>query len=229
MKRKFDPALLEMMDRPQRVSAELERDLQNLRQLNACFGSHQLIQRFLRRWITPGARLRILDLGTGSGDIPRLIVSYAKSVGSEVTIDAIDRNPATIEIAKNLSKEYPEIAYQTCDILEWKPAVSYDIVICSLVLHHFSNDDAVHVLRHCRELSRKFVLVSDLRRGLLATVGVFVLTAMIFREPMTRYDGRLSAARAFSFNEFRTLAENAGWLKFFHRRFSGARQAVWME
>jgi hypothetical protein len=44
---------------------------------------------------------------------------------------------------------------------------------------------------------------------------------------MTRYDGRLSARRAFSFGEFAGLAEKAGWKTFSHRRFLPARQAVW--
>ena len=49
-------------------------------------------------------------------------------------------------------------------------------------------EDAVRVLKRCRELSRKSVLVSDLRRGLLAKVGVYLLTALIFLNPMTKYD-----------------------------------------
>jgi hypothetical protein len=85
------------------------------------------------------------------------------------------------------------------------------------------------LLRHCRELSRRFVLVSDLRRGLLATVGVYLLTALIFREPMTREDSRTSAARAFSFNELQGLARKAGWQDFGHSQFRFARQAIWME
>ena len=78
MKRSFDPAVLEMMDRPQPVSSELERDLQRLRQLNRWFGSYRLVSDFMRRWIKPGARMRIVDLATGSGDIPRLIVDFAR-------------------------------------------------------------------------------------------------------------------------------------------------------
>jgi len=105
----------------------------------------------------------------------------------------------------------------------------YDIVLCSLALHHFSDEDAVRVVRRCRELSRKFVLVSDLRRGLLATIGVYLLTALIFREPMTRYDGRLSAVRAFSFTEMDELARQAGWKNFCHRKFRFAQQAIWLE
>jgi len=46
---------------------------------------------------------------------------------------------------------------------------------------------------------------------------------------MTRTDGRLSAARAFSFGEFRRLAERAGWKNFGHAKFAFARQAIWLE
>jgi hypothetical protein len=84
-------------------------------------------------------------------------------------------------------------------------------------------------LRRCRELSRKSVLVSDLRRGSLLRVGVHLLTALIFREPMTRFDARLSAERAFSFSELESLARRAGWTNFGHGNFRFARQAIWIE
>jgi 2-polyprenyl-3-methyl-5-hydroxy-6-metoxy-1,4-benzoquinol methylase len=228
MKRQFDPAEPELMDRPQPVSSELERDLHNLRQLNRLFGSYGLVSRFLRRWIKPGGRVRIVDLATGSGDIPRLVVDYARRAKAEVRVDAVDRQSATLEIAKSLSAHYPEILFCEGNILEWQ-AEPYDIVLCSLALHHFSEDDAVRLLKRCRELSRGFVLVSDLRRGLLASIGVYLLTALIFREPMTRNDGRVSAARAFSFRELRELAQRAGWTDFGHARFKFARQAIWLE
>jgi len=229
MKRQFNPAELELMDRPQPVSAELERDLKRIRQLNRWFGSYRLIGHFVRRWIKPGDNMRIVDLATGSGDIPRLIVHYARKIGARVKIDALDRQSATLEIARKLSAAYPEISYHATNILDWSPAEAYDIVLCTLVLHHFSDEDAVTVLRRCRESSRDFVLVSDLRRGLLATVGVYLLTALVFREPMTRYDARLSAERAFSFSEMRKLAVRASWQNFGHRRFRVARQAIWLE
>ncbi len=229
MKRQFDPAVLEMMDRPQPVSPELERDLERIRQLNRWFGSHRLICEFMRRWIKPGARMHIIDLATGSGDIPRLIVDYARKIGAKVEIDALDRQSATLAIAKKLSADYPEISYIGANILEWEPGGAYDIALCTLTLHHFSDEDAVRVLRRCREISGKFVLVSDLRRGFLLKTGVYLLTVLIFREPMTRYDARLSAVRAFSFAEINNLARQAGWEKFGHRKFRCARQAIWLE
>jgi hypothetical protein len=56
-----------------------------------------------------------------------------------------------------------------------------------------------------------------------------MLTALIFREPMTRFDARLSAQRAFSFIEMRDLAIKAGWKDFGRKKFRFARQAVCLE
>ena len=216
------------MDRPQPVSAELESDLHNLRQLNRYFGSYRLIERFLRRWLRPQSRMRILDLATGSGDIPRLVVDYARTVGAEVRVDAVDQQPSTLEIARQLSADYPEIEFVEGNVLTFDRE-SYDVVLCSLALHHFAEPDAVKLLQHCRELSKRYVLVADLQRGWFATMGVFLLTALIFREPMTRTDARLSAERAFSFAEFSSLAKRAGWKNFGHAKFAFARQAIWLE
>jgi hypothetical protein len=56
-----------------------------------------------------------------------------------------------------------------------------------------------------------------------------MLTAVMFREPMTRFDARLSAERAFSSVEMRDLAIQAGWKNFGHKRFRFGRQAIWLE
>ena len=229
MKRQFDPAEPELMDRPQPVTPELASDLRNLRELNRHFGSYALITHFLRRWIQSGAELRVLDLATGSGDIPRLVVDYARKIGAAVTVDAVDQQSSTLEIARSLSADYPEIDFKQGDVLSFGADGRYDLVLCSLALHHFDEAAAVRLLERCRRLSRKCVLVSDLRRGFLASVGVYLLTAFIYREPMTRIDARLSAARAFSFREFGSLAERAGWRNFGHRKFRFARQAIWLE
>jgi SAM-dependent methyltransferase len=243
VKRQFDPALPELMDRPQPVTPELERDLANLRSFNRWFGSHRLMQHFLRRWLEPNGQVRILDVSTGSGDIPRLIVDHARKQNVSVQIDAIDQQASTIEIARGLSANYPEIDFYRANLFEWNPTPdskldwlnqsslpgSYDIVLCSLTLHHFSDDDAVRVLQKLRELSRARVLVADLRRARWLSAAVFLITAVSYREPMTKTDARLSAARAFSFREMRELAERAGWKNFGHRRFAVGRQAIWLD
>jgi 2-polyprenyl-3-methyl-5-hydroxy-6-metoxy-1,4-benzoquinol methylase len=229
VKRRFDPAVLEIMDRPQPLSGALEEDLHNLRQLNRFFGSYDLIRHFLRQWLVPGKSFRIVDLATGSGDIPRLVAQYGREIGASISIDAVEGQEATLEIAKRLSVDYPEITFHHGDIRDWGDIVSYDIVLCSLVLHHFKEEDAVRVLAHAAALSRRHVLLADLRRGFTGTFGVFFLTTFIFRHPITRHDARLSAARAFSSGEMRELARQAGWRDFGHANFRFARQAIWLD
>src|SRR5437764_3041997 len=143
MDRQFDPAELELMDRPQPVSIELERDLRSIRQLNRWFGSYRVVRHFVRRWIRPGARMRIIDLATGSGDIPRLIVDHARKIAAEVEIDAVDKQSATLEIARGLRGGYPEIPYVEENILQLKPSHRYDLVLRSLLLHPVRTEDAV--------------------------------------------------------------------------------------
>jgi SAM-dependent methyltransferase len=229
LKRSFDPAEPEWMDRPQPVTEELISDLRNLRALNRFFGSYRLVRHFLRRWIRPNETLRVLDLATGSGDIPRLVVEFARKVGASIEIDAIDLQASTIEIARELSAGVPEIRFHCADIHHFGEADAYDLVLFSLALHHFSEEEAVRLLRRCHELSRRYVLVADLRRSWFAKISVHLLTTFIFREAMTRNDARVSVARSFSFREMDTLAQSAGWRDYGHRRFRFARQAIWLE
>src|SRR5207245_9795177 len=98
MERQFNPVELELMDRPQPVSPELERDLENIRQLNRWFGSYALISMFLSRWIKPGSRFPIVYLPTGSGDIPRMIAECERRRGAELRIDALDVQSTTLQI-----------------------------------------------------------------------------------------------------------------------------------
>jgi ubiquinone/menaquinone biosynthesis C-methylase UbiE len=229
VKRQFDPAVPELMDRPQPVTSELERDLANIRSLNRWFGSYRQVRHFLSRWLKPNGKARILDVATGSGDIPRLIVDFARRHNVSVRIDAIDQQASTIDIARNLSADYPEIEFFSANLFEWNPADLYDIVLCSLALHHFSENNAIRVLQKFRELSREHVLVTDLRRSRWLSLGVYLLTAAIYRNVMTKTDARLSTARAFSLTEMRELAERAGWQNFGHGRFPIGRQAIWID
>ena len=228
MKREFDPAKPEMMDEPQPVTPELESDLENLRRLNQYFGSYGLLRQFLRLWLTPGRTWCILDLATGSADIPCMIAGWARQRNITVRIDAVDFHESTLEIARRRAAGYPEINLIRADAREFTSAQTYDIVCCSLALHHFSDEDAVKVLKQMRRLTHDKALVADLERSWLTWVTVWLLTALIFREPMTQYDARLSVKRSFSFNEFRSLCGAAGWEDFAQRRFFPVRQAAWV-
>lgn len=233
MRRSFSPDTPELMDVTQAGgdTAALEKDLDDLESLNARFGGHEIIRQFLPAWLRPdGGACRVLDLATASGDIPRMIADFARANGTVVEIDAVDFNPATLAIARKRSAAYPEIKYIEADILRLAPGpASYDIVICSQALHHFSEEDAVRVLKLCRETARRAVLVADLLRGWRGRFAIWLLTATVYRAAMMKHDSRLSLRRAFTGAELRELARRAGWEHFSYRSYFPVRQAVWVQ
>ncbi len=181
----------------------------------------------MRLWLTPERTWCILDLATGSADIPCMIADWARVRNIKVRIDAVDFHESTLEIARRRAAGYPEISLIRADARDYSSAQTYDIVCCSLALHHFSENDAVKLLRQMRRLTHDKALVADLERSWIAWTTVWLLTTLVFREPMTQYDARLSVKRSFSYREFRSLAAAAGWENFFHRRFIPVRQAAW--
>lgn len=229
MIRRFAESHPEWMDVAEQATPELEADLVNLEALNRRFGAHRLVFDFLGPLLERQQPLRLLDLGTGAGDIPRALVQRAREVSCPLVITAVDRQQPTLQIAEKFSRGFPEIHYVRADFLNFSAGSLYDVVLCNLVLHHLEESDAIRLLRRCRELTRGAALVTDLRRSRLAQAGIFALTGLIYREAMTKHDARLSAERAFSFPELRKLAIAAGWWGFRHRRAPFFRQALWMD
>ena len=121
----------ELMDRPDASPAELEAALESLRGLNRYFGSYRIVTRFMKRWIRGGNRVRVLDLATGSADIPRLVADHARRVGATAEIVAVDFQPTTIETARRLSAAYPEITCECANVFTFESKEPFDIVICS--------------------------------------------------------------------------------------------------
>jgi ubiquinone/menaquinone biosynthesis C-methylase UbiE len=228
MRRVYDEAKPELLDTEQPVNPRLETSLESLRVLNQYFGAYSLVLHFMRRWLETGRTYRILDLATGFGDIPRMLVDWARKRGVSIRIDAVDRHPSTLEIARRASAGYPEIDYVRADARNYCEATTYDIVCCSLALHHFSEMDAMKVLRRACELSHDKVLIADLERTWFTWACVKAVTTVATRDAMTRHDARLSVRRAFSYKELGDLAVDAGWRNFGHARFMPARQAIWM-
>ena len=229
MIRHFDTAEPEWMDVAEEATPELERDLRNLESLNRNFGAYRAIFAKLTPLFRRREPLRILDLATGGGDIPRAVVRQARRLRCPVSITAVDRQAATIRVAEEFSPGFPEIRYLRGDILDFVPESPFDVVMCNLALHHFEESDVIRILRQCGRWATEAVLITDLRRSRLAQAAIVAVTQIFYREPMTRHDARVSAARAFSFAELHRLAVAAGWWGFEHRRYPFFRQMLWLE
>ncbi|MFN3653427.1 MAG: methyltransferase domain-containing protein [Armatimonadota bacterium] len=205
----------EAMDAPDLDPHLLADDLANLETLNRLFGGRNVVRRALDRLLPehpPGEPLSALDLGSGAGDLCRVLVDECRRRGQAVTVWSLDFHPQIQAYAREqVRRDYPEIRFLRADARQVPlRAESVDLALCTLALHHFTEEDAVAVLREMQRVTRRWALVSDLCRSAPAYAGVWLATRFM-RNPMTRHDGPVSVRRAFSPAELQTLASSAGW------------------
>jgi SAM-dependent methyltransferase len=98
------------------------------------------------RWIMrqlPRSFRTALDVGSGTGDLARLLTTRAAAV------DAIDSDPPTVTQARELTPADTPVTFITADALTGIPSASYDVITCVAALHHLPFTDALaHFRRH---------------------------------------------------------------------------------
>ncbi len=220
--RAFEPNAPEHIDRPSNDPHILADNLSDIRRINKYFGSSGFMKRCVLRLaekLPPGHRVRILDIATGSADHPVEIAGMLAAQRRNFTIVAVDKNPQILDIARASIRPSDGIEIVEADALSLPYAPkSFDIVLCSLALHHFSDEDAAHLLGIMNTLAGTGIVVNDLRRSSFATAVIWLYTHLATRNPLTRHDSHLSIRRAFTARELAALATGAGLRAFRIRR-----------
>jgi len=151
--------------------------------------------------------ITIVDLGCGNGDILRDVAKFGRKNNYSFNLIGIDANLAAIEYAKELSKEYSELSFKTIDILsEDFKKQSYDVVLCTLFLHHFKNEELISFLKTTTNKATIGVVVNDLHRHKLAYY-LFKLIGFFIKNKMVRQDGLTSVLRAFRREDLENIAK----------------------
>ncbi len=212
--RAFDPNAPERIDLPWNDPHVLADNLCDLRRINKLFGSSGYMRRSILRLvqnIPQDHEVRILDIATGSADHPCEIARMLTAQGRRYHIVAVDRNPQILEIARRAIRGVDGIELVEADALDLPFAdKSFDIVTCSLALHHFPDADAVRLLQRMHALARRGLVLNDLRRSNIAVAVIWLYVHLTTRNPLTRNDSHLSILRAFTVKELMSLAERAG-------------------
>ncbi len=208
---------------------EHEGSLRELRLVNRCLGDVRVLLKHLATFAAGRGRdkLTVLDVGTGSADIPAAIAGWARKAGIEVSITAVDVNPQAVRIARSAIGEDPMIKFAAADGLDLPfRDNSFDLVLCSKTLHHFTAKDAVRLIQGISRIARQGYIIMDLRRSWVAYLLIFALTRLFSRNRITRFDGPLSVLRAFTPRELASLASRAGASDFTISREPFCRMAI---
>lgn len=210
----------ELMDDPAADPRELNRALGFLRLINRRFGGAAAALTVLDRWSNPRiARrpLRILDVGTGSADIPLAIVRWARQRAIPVHVTGIDRHQTTLAAAREYVAGTPEIELIAMDALELADRFNpdeFDVAHAGLFLHHLTDIEVMTVLRAMQRVARIGVIWNDLVRRGVAKVGVALAT--LGAPPMARHDALVSVDAGFTKREAIDLTRRVGLE---HRRY----------
>ena len=206
------------MDERSVSSSALVENFRDISRINSYFGGVAVIRRLLERVLVerakedPGRRapLRLLDIATGAADIPLAISRWALQRGIEIEIVATDYSEEILAIARSTVANVPAITLELADARSLPYGNgSFDIVTCSLALHHFSDEEAIKVLGEMRRVAGMAFIVNDLRRSLFGYLAARAYGLLFTRSPLTRNDGPLSVLRAFTPAELARLVESA--------------------
>ena len=200
----------EFLDRPDCDPALAAASYRFMETVNCYFGGIRTVRRFLATETAgrhAGAPLRILDIGSGSCDIPLAVSRWARTNGIPLHFTCLEMAGHAVDIARQQLARAgdPTVQLLQEDVFTHQPAEPYDCAVASMCFHHFSNAQILTLLQKLRSFVINSVLINDLRRSPLASLAASLLLAGTDAPAGVRHDALLSIRRGFKINELRTL------------------------
>lgn len=209
----------ELMDEPDVDPGRLERSLRFIRHVNRWLGGRSALLGQLARWyptdLDHTRTATLLDIGTGSADLPVEAVRHAQALGIDLRVTAVELHPTTARFARafvdraGLSTRITILELDALELDHHLPAQGFDYVHAGMFIHHMPDDAAVvRLLEIMRSLTRRGLIWNDLLRTNLARAGIRLLT--LASNPIVKHDARVSVDAGFLAHEARALATQAG-------------------
>ena len=196
---------VELLDSRRLSLPEVERNLLDLARLNRLPGGTGASVDGVRRVLAACSDASVLDVGTGSGDMP---IAFARNGW---TVTAVDTHANVLRIVRRSTAGEPRIRVVEADARSMPfEDGTFDVAHSSLLMHHLDPLDAVIALREMRRVARYGVVINDLRRGALPLLATAVSVAALGRSRVTLNDGLVSALRAYTLDELDRIIERAG-------------------
>lgn len=197
-----DTALQELMDDPACDPVALAETLRRFDLVNRAIGGWG---RVWRRGIRPrlrdlGRPARVLDVGSGGGDVVARLAEWAERDGLEVTWLGIDPDPRALEVAR--TRESATVSFAATDAAGLRDAgETFDLVLSNHVLHHLDAEELAGFADDTRALSSGTVMHADIERGPLAYALYGIGITALERGTFLRTDGLRSIRRSYRAGE----------------------------
>ncbi|MGQ0646904.1 MAG: methyltransferase domain-containing protein [Gemmatimonadaceae bacterium] len=196
---------VEILDAPDVDSTLRRRSHRDIALSNALLGGSRAMAQALRQAMAGAPEtLTVLDVGTGSGETLDIAVREAARAGVQVRAVGLD-------LDERLARSCTSRAACVCASALSLPFAnrSTDVVICSLLLHHFAGEELHQAVRELDRVARRRVIIHDLRRSWVAAAGLWAVSFPLAFHPVSRHDGVTSVLRGFTAPELSQLVAEA--------------------
>jgi SAM-dependent methyltransferase len=202
----------ELMDAEDVDYAMFRGCLQDLARVNALSMGYRptlaFLERLRRAGRFPSRPVEILDVGSGYGDVLRVVAAWAARRGVEVRLTGLDLNPWSARAAAEATPPGTPVCWVTGDALAHEGPT--DVILSSLFAHHLDDALVVRFLVRMEEQAGLGWFVNDLHRHPVPALGFGPLAAALRMHPFVRHDGPASFRRAFVPGDWRRLLTKAG-------------------
>ncbi|MFO8030384.1 MAG: methyltransferase domain-containing protein [Cyclonatronaceae bacterium] len=207
--------LVEWMDRSDCDPVRLHNTYRYFPVINALISRWDAIyRRLIRPGLRHGIRYRLLDVGSGGGDIARNLHRRARRDGFQLDVTGIDPDPRALKYARSGTDSEPGLRFLQTDTTRVREkGDTYDIVVCNHVLHHLPDENIPGFLDDLAALARHRVICSDIERSAIGYALFSVATWPLFPNSFIRADGLISIRKSFHKEELQSIAPS-GWRVF---------------
>jgi 2-polyprenyl-3-methyl-5-hydroxy-6-metoxy-1,4-benzoquinol methylase len=196
----------------------LKEALDKIASINQFLGGNQLTIKGVQKLLShckKGSTITIMDVGCGNGDMLRKLADYGSQKQLNFELIGVDANPFTVNYAGQLSQEYANIKYLCVDVFDKSfNELKCDIVLCTLTLHHFTNQEISSLLVTFEKNTRIGFVVNDLQRSWVSYRLFQALCFVFGLNEMSRVDGLTSILRGFKKRELIVFSNNLNFKKY---------------
>lgn len=201
----------ELMDDPLVEDEVLKRVFEDINRSNRLLSGNSVTISSVAKLVLdyPQESYTILDMGCGDGTMLRTLVLWARKRGIKFDCIGIDLSKKGLEIAREMSHHFPEIRYLEQDILQLNPSdLHCDILLCTLTMHHFLNEQIPVFLEKFGKLAHIAVVINDLQRSVLAYYLFKVFSLIFVNTEIAKHDGLISIQSGFTKSELIAFSRN---------------------
>ncbi|WP_255481037.1 methyltransferase domain-containing protein [Pontibacter sp. Tf4] len=191
---------------------ELEQNLRELEIINNRLGGHKVVLDALEKLTAnySGQLITIADIGCGGGDTLKTIARWAKRKNVNVQLTGVDANDFMVNYARQHCRNYSNITIAQHDVFSPEfTTQTYDIIVCSLFCHHFTDAQLVKLFRQLYRQATIAVVINDLHRHWFAYYSIKYITKLFSGSRLVQHDAPLSVWRAFKRDELQKLLQQA--------------------